>query len=84
MIKITDKYFLDSDSCNYILLEKSIIQDEKSKNYGKESFKNIGYYGSVESLYNGIIEKEIKENLDFLNNIETVIAIKNEILKGDQ
>ena len=43
MIKITDKYYLDSDSCNYILIEKSIVQKEDSKNYGNETFKNIEF-----------------------------------------
>ncbi len=83
MIKITDKYYLDSDSCNYILIEKSIVKKEDSKNYGTETFKNIAYYGNIEGLYNGIIEKEIKENIELLNNIDKIIAIKNEILKGD-
>ena len=83
MITITDKYYLDSDSCNYILIEKSIVKKEDSKNYGTETFKNIAYYGNIEGLYNGIIEKEIKENIELLNNIDKIIAIKNEILKGD-
>lgn len=81
MIKITDKYYLDSDSCNYILIEKSIVKKEDSKNYGTETFKNVAYYGNIESLYNGLIEKEIKENIDFINNIEKIIAIKSEIKK---
>ena len=83
MIKITDKYYLDTDSCNYILIERSIVKDEKSKNYGKEVFKNIAYFGSLEGLYNGIIEREIKENIELLNNIEKVIKLKKEILKGE-
>ena len=84
MNKITDKYYLDTDSCNYILIEKSIVQKEDSKNYGKETFKNIAYYGTIENLYNGLIEKEIKENVELLNNIEKVIEMKNEILSGDR
>ena len=83
MIKITDKYYLDTDSCNYILIERSIVKDEKSKNYGKEVFKNIAYFGSIENLYNGIIEREIKENVELLNNIEKVIELKKEILRGE-
>lgn len=83
MIKITDKYYLDTDSCNYILMERSIVKDEKSKNCGKEVFKNIAYFGSIENLYNGIIEREIKENVELLNNIEKVIELKKEILRGE-
>ena len=37
MLKINEKYYLDTDACNYILLERSIVKDEKSKNYGKIS-----------------------------------------------
>lgn len=81
MLKINEKYYIDSDSCNYILLEKSIVKDEKSKNYGKEIYKNIAYYGNLNSLYNGLIEKEIKENIELLNNIEKIIELKKEMLK---
>lgn len=84
MLKITNRYYLDTDSCNYILMEKTIVQKEDSKNYGKEVFKNIAYYGSVESLYKGIIEKEIKENIELLNNIEKIIEIKDELEKVDK
>lgn len=81
MLKINEKYYIDSDSCNYILLEKSIVKDEKSKNYGKEVYKNVAYYGNINSLYNGLIEKEIKENIELLNNIEKIIELKEEMLK---
>jgi hypothetical protein len=84
MLKINEKYYIDSDSCNYILLEKSIVKDEKSKNYGKEVYKNVAYYGNVNSLYNGLIEKEIKENVELLNNIEKIIELKEEMLKVEQ
>ena len=81
MLKINEKYYIDSDSCNYILLEKSVIQDEKSKNYGKEIYKNVAYYGNVKSLYNGLLEKEIKDNVELLSNIEKLIEIKEELMR---
>lgn len=84
MLKINEKYYIDSDSCNYILLEKSVVQDEKSKNYGKEVYKNVAYYGNINSLYNGLIEKEIKENIELLNNIEKIIELKEEMLKVEE
>ena len=84
MIKLTNKYYLDTDSCNYILMEKSIVQKEDSKNYGNETFKNIGYYGSLESLKISLIEKEIKDNLDLLNNIDKIIELKKELEKVEQ
>ena len=82
MIKITDRYYLDSDSLQYILVERSVVQKEGSKNYGTEKFSNIGYYSTLESLKQSILEKEIKENLELLNNIDKVIEIKNEIMEG--
>lgn len=79
MLKINEKYYLDTDACNYILIEKNIVKDETSKNYGKETFKNIAYYNNLESLYKGIIEKEIKSNVELLNNIESIIELKNSL-----
>ena len=82
MIKITDRYYLDSDSLQYILIERSVVQKEGSKNYRKKKFSNIGYYSTLESLKKSLLEKEIKENLELLNNIDKVIEIKNEIMEG--
>lgn len=81
MLKINEKYYLDSDSVQYMLIEKSIVKKEDSKNCGKETFKNVGYYGTLESLKVALLEKEIKDNLELLNNIDRVIEIKNELNK---
>lgn len=81
MLKINEKYYLDSDSLQYILIEKSIVQKEDSKNYGKETFKNVGYYGTLEVLKQALLEKEIKDNIELLNNIDKVIELKNELEK---
>lgn len=83
MLKINEKYYIDSDNLQYILIEKNIVQKEDSKNYGKETFKNIGYYGSLETLKTSLIEKEIKDNLDLLNNIDKIIELKKELEKVD-
>jgi hypothetical protein len=81
MIKINEKYYLDSDSVQYILIEKSIVAKEDSKNHGKETFKNIAYYGTLENLKVALLEKEIKDNLDLLNNIDKVIELKKELAR---
>ncbi len=81
MIKISDKYYLETDALNYILKEKKIRKDGKKK--GEEYYENIAYFGRIEHLYNYIIEKEIKENIELLNNIEKVIELKREISKED-
>ena len=74
MKKLSDKYYLDSDSCNLVLLEKMIV--EKGANKGKDYYKTIGYYGNLKSLYKSIIEKEIKIDLD---NIEKIVKLIDEI-----
>lgn len=53
MIKLTDKVYIKADTNNYTLTEKTIVQDENSKNYGKEIFKDIGYYPTIEMALNG-------------------------------
>lgn len=77
MKKLNDKYYLDSDSCNLVLLEKMIV--EKGANKGKDYYKTIGYYGNLKSLYKSIIEKEIKIDLDLLDNIEKIVKLIDEI-----
>lgn len=53
MIELTDKIFIKADANNYTLAEKTIVQDENSKNYGKEILKDIGYYPTIEMAING-------------------------------
>ena len=54
MIKITDKFFINATTNCYILEEKSTIQDKESKNYGKEVFKEIGYYTTIVGCLKGL------------------------------
>lgn len=61
MIKITDKYFLDSDSNCFMLKEKIIIKDKTSKNFGKEDYNTLGYYSSIESSLRGLAKYELKK-----------------------
>lgn len=81
MLKLTETYFIDSDTRNYILIEKNTIKKEESKNFGEDIFTNIGYFGTLEQLKMFIIEKEIKGDLELLNNIEKTIELKETINK---
>ena len=63
MIKISDKYYIKADTNNYMLAEKIIIDDKKSKNYGKERFEILGYYASLEYLLNGFKKTELRKNV---------------------
>jgi hypothetical protein len=70
MKKINENYYLDSDSLNYILMEKKTY--EKGKHIGEEYFENIGFYGTISGLYQSLVEKEIKDDLGMIENIKQV------------
>ena len=75
MIKVTDRFYIDANTNCYVLKEKTIIQDEKSKNYGQEIFKDLGYYTNLESLLNGILKITTREFIarEEENNIYNLI-----------
>lgn len=69
MLKITEKYYLGSNKNNFVLYERKVSET------GNERFKNIGYICTLDALYQTLIEKEIRENLELLNNIEKINEI---------
>ena len=69
MEKITDKYYLGSSKSTFILYEKKISST------GKETYKNIGYMATLEAVYTTLLEKEIKENVAIINNIEKITSM---------
>lgn len=77
MKQINEKYYIDSDSLNYILMEKKVY--ENGKNIGKEYFVNIGYYNRLQDLYKTLIEKEIKDDLGMIENISKVVELIEKI-----
>ena len=74
MEKITEKYYLGSNKKTFILFERKI-----SETTGKETYKNIGYFNTLEALYTALLEKEIKEDLTLLNNIKQVTEMIKEL-----
>lgn len=75
MIKITDRFYIDANANCYVLKEKTIVQDENSKNYGQEVLKDLGYYTSLESCLQGILKTTIREYIakQEINNIQDLI-----------
>ena len=61
MIKINDRFYIDADTSCYKLQEKTTVQDETSKNFGQEVFKDLGYYTTLESCLNGILKTLTRE-----------------------
>ena len=86
MIKVTDRFYINANTNCYLLQEKTTIQDTKSENYGKEIFKDLGYYTSIENCLNGILkvttreyiskeeeENSVKELLEQIRSVEELI-----------
>lgn len=86
MVKIDDKYYIDADSNCYVLKEKYIIQDEKSKNLGEEVFRDKGYYSTLDSCLGGYLKqvtrKYIKENGTDVKALLEEIKKQNEFIKS--
>ena len=55
MVKINERFYINADTNCYKLQEKTTVQDENSKNFGQEVFKDLGYYSTLESCLNGIL-----------------------------
>lgn len=87
MIQITNRFYIDADSNCYSLKEKTIIQDENSKNYGKEIYKDLGYYPTLEGCLNGILKTVTrqfigKEEINTLNDLKELIKGQTEWIKS--
>lgn len=80
MLRIAKEYYLDSDSYNFTLYERKISQGEKNK--GKEYFKVLGYYGSIKTLYEAIIQSEVSDDLGLIENMNKIINLMEEIKDG--
>lgn len=80
MIKVTDRFYIDADVHSYSLQEKVTIQDENSKNFGKEVYRDIGYYASIEACLRGLVTILTRE---YINNSEmgTLKDLQEEVIK---
>lgn len=61
MIKVTDRFYINASSNCYVLQEKTTVQDTKSENFGKEIFKDLGYYTTLENCLQGILKTTTRE-----------------------
>ena len=73
MEKITEKYYLGSNKNSFVLYERKVSDS------GKESFKNLGYFTSLEGLYKALLEKDIKEDLTVLENIGKITDLVKDL-----
>ena len=74
MLRITDKYYLSSNKTAFTLHERKV-----SETTGKETYKSVGYFNSLEGLYLSLVNKEIRDNLELLNNIDKISSMIEEL-----
>lgn len=61
MIKVTDRFYITANANCYTLQEKRKVLDVNSENYGKDTFKELGYYSTLESCLKGILTTTTRE-----------------------
>ncbi len=86
MIKVTDRFYINASNNCYTLQEKTTVQDEKSQNYGKEIFKDLGYYTTLESCLQGILKITTREFIaqeqeNSIKELLTQVKMQTEFLK---
>ena len=79
MIKINEKYYIDADSKNYTLKEKTKVTSKDGTE--SEGFKELGYYATLESLFNGLLKTELRAFITESDNasIETLLKKLKEL-----
>ena len=74
MIKVSDKYYIDSDSRNYTLKEKTKITSKDGTE--SDGFKELGYYTTLESLFNGLLKTELRAFINESDNASIEALLK--------
>ena len=87
MIKVTDRFYINANSNCYVLQEKTKVQDEKSENYGKEIYKDLGYYTTLESCLQGILTTVTREYVskneeNTVKELLTQVRLQSDFLKS--
>ena len=87
MVKVTDRFYINASTTCYTLQEKTIIKDKKSKNYGKETFKDIGYYPTIDGCIRGLLKTTIREyvgkkEVNTLKELLEEVKAQEELIKS--
>ena len=76
MIKINDKYYIDADARNYTLKQKTIVKSKEG--IESEGFKELGFYTTLDGLFNGLLKTELREYIKKSEN-EDIDKLLNKI-----
>lgn len=87
MVKITDRFYINATTNCYTLQEKTTVQDENSENYGKEIYKDLGYYTSLENCLQGILKTTTREFIaqeqeNSVKELTEQVKLQNDFLKS--
>ena len=80
MIKITERFYIEADRFQFIVLEKKISKE--GKNVGSVKYDPVAFCGNLFQLKNWIYNQEIRDNIDLLNNITKCVELSNTIDKS--
>jgi hypothetical protein len=86
-MKLTNNYRFECDDYNFILQKRNVIQDKDSENYGKEIWKNVGYYSNDGHLFIGLktqVKKDIKKENPNIEIDEYEKLIKEELHEANK
>lgn len=74
MLKIDDRYFINTNSRSFVLLRDTGRQ-VSTNGIEKEVFKVVGYYATLKQALNGYCEQNLKEYIESHEiNLSSVIA----------
>ena len=87
MVKVTERFYITANTNYYTLQEKTKVKDENSENFGKEVFKDLGYYPTIESCIKGILKTVTreyvgKEEENSVKELLTQIKLQEEFLRS--
>ena len=79
MLKITDKYYLETDRYNWVLWERHIVtKDEAKKNKrqvaGQAIYRNPTYHATLENTLKFLIEKRQKDIANMCEDINKLVT----------
>jgi len=70
LFNINDEYRITSDSYQFIVQKKFIIDKEGSKNNGQIDWRNEAYLPQIQDVLRFFMDLGIKENLDDIHMIK--------------
>ena len=83
MIKLSDNYFIDRDSMNWILIEKRYRTAKKGKQAGEIVSEDTShYFGNLEALCRRVLDMELDPDGSIENLLASLHGAQSMIVKA--